>query len=82
MNKKAESQIVTDQPWSFHGPCRAPKVDDPGSYDFQPYLGSYYHFYIVHYVAPLKILEHFLGHCGSLSGLKGPSWTPKWTLRG
>ena len=30
---------------------------------------------IVHYLAPLTILKHFLGYCGTLSGLKGPSWT-------
>ena len=36
-----------------------------------------YHFYIVHYLAPLTILEHFLAHCGTLSGPKELSWTIK-----
>ena len=41
----------------------------------EPISGCEYHFYIVHHLAPLTILEHFFGHCGTLSGLKGPSWT-------
>ena len=38
MDTRVESQIVTDQSWSFHGPCRDPKVNDPGPYNFQAYF--------------------------------------------
>ena len=43
---------------------------------FKPISGQVYHFYSAPYLlAPPIILEHFFGHCGTLSGLKGPSWT-------
>ena len=35
---RADSHRVRDQPWSFHGPCRAPKIDGPGHYNFQAYF--------------------------------------------
>ena len=41
----------------------------------EPFTVYVYHFYIIHALAPLSMLEHFFGHCGTLSGLKGPSWT-------
>ena len=31
--------------------------------------------FIVHSAAPLNIIEHFFGHCGTLPGPRGPSWT-------
>ena len=47
----------------------------PDTIIFKPISGRVYHFYIAPYLAPPIILEHFFGHCGTLSGLKGPSWT-------
>ena len=38
---RAESQIVTDQSWSFHGPCRVPQVDGPWPYNFLAYFGGW-----------------------------------------
>ena len=55
----------------------------------EPLSGYVYHFYIIHSLAPLPMLEHFVGHCGTLPRQRGPSWTfmdpqmdPKWTLQG
>ena len=41
---------------------------------FEPISGCVYIFYIVQYLAPLTIFDHFSGHCGTLLGLKGPFW--------
>ena len=40
-----------------------------------PLSGYVYHFYIIHSLAPLTMLELFFGHCGTLPRLSGPSWT-------
>ena len=47
----------------------------PDTISFKPISGCVYHFYLAPYLAPPIILEYFFGHCGTLSGLKGPSWT-------
>ena len=49
-------------------PKRDLKISDPLS-------GCVYHFYIIHSLAPLTMLELFFGHCGTLPRLRGPSWT-------
>ena len=53
---------------------------------FEKIPGFAHLLYIVHSAAPLNILEDFFGHCGTLQGPRGPSWTvmdhhgpPKWT---
>ena len=51
------------------------KLMVPDTIIFKPISGCVYHFYIAPYLAPPIILEHFFGHCGTLSGLNGPSWT-------
>ena len=59
-------------PWTY----RAPKMDLK---IFEPLSGCICYFYIVHYtlyiLAPLTMLEHFCGHCGTVPRLRGPSWT-------
>ena len=35
---RADTHRVRDQPWSFHGPYRAPEIDGPGHYNFQAYF--------------------------------------------
>ena len=64
--------MVKYQPWSFKGPYRAPKVD---LMIFEKILGHVYHFYILYSLAPLTMLEHFFGYCGTLPRLRGPSLT-------
>ena len=60
----------------FYGPYRAPKMNLK---IFEPLSGCICYFYIIHYtlyiLAPLTMLEHFCGHCGTLPRLRGPSWT-------
>ena len=65
--------IKVDLVCSLNGPYMSPKMD---LINFEPISGCIYYYYVVCYVvAHLTILENFLGHCGTLPGLKGPSWT-------
>ena len=62
-----------------HGPSMDPTGPLNWSSKFsnilEPLSGYVYHFYIIHSLAPLAMLELFFGHCGTLSRLRGPSWT-------
>ena len=60
-------------PRSFNGPYMDPKMDFN---IFEPFTGCVYHLYIVHSSrAPLNHVDHFIGHCGTLPRLRGPSRT-------
>ena len=63
---------VQDPTWSFNGPYRDPKMDQM---IFEKIPGFVHLLYIVHSAALLNILENFFGHCGTLPGPRGPSWT-------
>ena len=73
---KVDPHQVQDPTWTFNRPYRAPKMDLK---IFEPLSGCICYFYIIHYtlyiLAPLTMLEHFCGHCGTLPRLRGPSWT-------
>ena len=65
---------VQDPTWTFNGPYRAPKMNLK---ILEPLSGCLCCFYIKHntlyILAPLTMLEHFCGHCGTLPRAKGPS---------
>ena len=69
---KSDPNGIQDPTWSFNGPYRDPKID---LMIFEKNPGFVYYLYILHSLAPLNILEHFFGHCGTLPGPRGPSWT-------
>ena len=72
---KGHKSLLLTSLGRFMDPAGPLKLTVPYLIIFEPISGCVYHFYIVHYLAPLTILEHFFGHCGTHSGLKGPSWT-------
>ena len=68
-------------PWTLH--CRAPKKTVQDLVFFLAYFRVCILFLHCTLSSPSIILDHFFVHRGTLSGLKGPSWTfmdPKMEL--
>ena len=75
--------MVQDPTWSFNGPYMDPKIV---KMIFEKIPGFGHLLYIVHFAAPLNILENFFWSLWNstmiqrtLLDCNGPSWTPNWT---
>ena len=69
------SHCVGTLPPKYTTPTGPLNCSSKFSYILEPLSGYVYHFYIIHSLSPLTMLELFFGHCGTLPRLRGPSWT-------